>query len=142
MTLEQFYIYKEKAFDAFCKTIIRNESTDAYRELADLATREVTLSALSHADLAELCAEDVYHPYSITFPVCGSEVTIYDWTLGQALHFLPPNRRNVILMFYGLGLSDPQIGRLLHLSTSAVNYRRTTALARLKEIMEGLENGN
>lgn len=26
MTLEQFFDYKEKAFDAFCKALIRNES--------------------------------------------------------------------------------------------------------------------
>ena len=28
MTLEQFFDYKEKAFDAFCKALIRNESIE------------------------------------------------------------------------------------------------------------------
>ena len=55
MTLEQFFDYKEKAFDDFCKALIRNESIDAFREIVRCAVREVALSAVSWTDRAALC---------------------------------------------------------------------------------------
>ena len=34
MKLTDFYAYTEQTFDSFCKQFIRNERTDALRELA------------------------------------------------------------------------------------------------------------
>lgn len=138
MTLEQFFDYKEKAFDAFCKALIRNESIDAFREIARGAAREIALSAISWTDRTALYIEDEYRAYCKTFQVHGYEVQVQDWAVGEALQALPPKRRDVILLFYFLECSEPEIGKLLHLSTGAVSYRRITALNRLKSIMEDL----
>lgn len=46
MTLEQFYTYQEQTFDSFCKAVIRNESIDAFRELAHRREHEIEFSAL------------------------------------------------------------------------------------------------
>jgi len=54
MTLEEFYTYQEQTFDSFCKIVIRNESTDAFRELAYRREHEVEFSALSSSELAAL----------------------------------------------------------------------------------------
>ena len=47
MTTEAFRTYQEQTFDSFCKSVIRNESTDARRELAAKAEREVPLSSIN-----------------------------------------------------------------------------------------------
>ena len=36
MKLADFYAYTEQTFDSFCKQVIRNERTDALREMAYL----------------------------------------------------------------------------------------------------------
>lgn len=40
MKLTDFYAYTEQTFDSFCKQVIRNERTDALRELAYHAKNE------------------------------------------------------------------------------------------------------
>ena len=40
MKLADFYAYTEQTFDSFCKQVIRNERTDALRELAYHAKNE------------------------------------------------------------------------------------------------------
>ena len=56
--------------------------------------------------------------------------------LGQALSSLPPKRRDVVLLFYFADQNEPQIGRLLNITTMAVNARRRKALAALRELLE------
>lgn len=52
---------------------------------------------------------------------------------------LNPQRRDVILLYYFLEHTEPEIGEILDLSTGTINYRRTKALQRLKELLEELE---
>lgn len=141
MTLEEFHTYQEQTFDAFCKAVIRNESIDVHRELAAKAGQEVPISTLSADEMLALSSEDTYDLYCKTYYVGNSVVPVYDPMLGEALQFLPPQRRNILLLFYFLGYSEPQIGRLLGISTSTVHYRRDVALRRLKEILEAMEHG-
>lgn len=141
MTLEEFHAYQEQTFDAFCKAVIRNESVDAHRELAAKARQEVSMSALSADKLLSLSAEDTYNLYRKTYYVGNSIVHVCDPMLGEALQFIPPQRRNILLLFYFLGYSEPQIGRLLGISTSTVHYRRDAALRRLRELLEAMEHG-
>lgn len=136
MTTFEFYTYQEQTFDSYCKRLIRNESADAHKELARRARREVTFSAAAPSELARLAHEDNYPPEPVILSVKGSCVAVNDLTLGQALLSLPPKWRDVILLFYFLGKSDPQIGAILHLTPSAIHYRRTVALERLKQILE------
>lgn len=140
MTTEQFYTYQEQSFDAFCKAVVRNESINAHNEIAARAEREIQLSALSDGELAALCTEDIYRPYSRTYYVKGNAVKIYDQSLGEVLQFLPPNRRDVILLCYFLDYNDAEIARLLHISGPTVNNRRTAGLRRLKKLLEDREN--
>ena len=142
MTLQQFYVYKELSFDAFCKAVIRNENMDQKRLLAKRASHEVNLSALTNEELAKLQQADLYCPEVITFWVQGNHVQITDWALGQALRSLPPQKRDVILLSYFLDQSDSQIAKLLKMSSRTVCYRRGAALERLKLLLEGLEYEN
>lgn len=141
MTCEEFRTYQEQTFDAFCKAVIRNESADAHRELAAQSRQEIPISSLSTNELLSLSTEDNYNLYSRTYYVGNNAVQVCDPVLGEVLQFIIPQRRSILLLFYFLGYSEPQIGRLLGLSTSTVHYRRKAALRQLKEFLEAAGYG-
>lgn len=141
MTKEQFYTYQQQTFDSFSKTVIRNKSIDILREYALRAEKEVSLSDMPLHDLNELRITDTYHPYCKTYSVQGNLIRVYDPVLGELLQHISPQRRDVILLCYFLELSDTEIGRLLHIDHRTVAYRRSTALRRLRELLEGMDNG-
>lgn len=140
MTLEQFQKYQKESFDAFCKSVIRNESAKAHAKLNYRAEIESTFSDLSDAELNLFHTFDDYHPYCKTFPVREYTVHVYDPTLGEILQHLSPQRRDVLLMGYFLGFNDNQISKLLHIDHKTVDYRRTEGLRRLKELLEDMED--
>ena len=82
MTAEQFRLYQEQSFDAFCKKVIRNEAIHIHKRLMALAEKEIPLSALTVSDISALCYEDVYRPYQKTYYVQGRPIRIYDPILG------------------------------------------------------------
>lgn len=138
MTIQQFRTYKEQQFDAFCKAIIRNESADAHRTLSRRTAREISMENTVFAELSSLQTVDEYHPDVMRFWVRGTQITVLDWDLGQALRSLPPHRRDVILLSYFMECSDAQIGKLLNMDTRTVCARRSAALGRLKQLLEEL----
>lgn len=140
MTMQQFRIYKEQQFDAFCKSIIRNESVDAHRALSRRLTREVSMDNTVFAELSSLQTIDQYHPDAMLFWVKGKRIVVSDWALGQALRSLPPYRRDVILLSNFMDCTDAQIGKLLNMDTRTVCSRRSAALMRLRHMLEELAN--
>lgn len=136
MTFEQFKSYQEQTFDAFCKAVIRNEATDIHRKRKRTAEKERPFSSLTHAELSAFYHEDTYQPYLTTYYVQGLPICVHDLFLGEALRFLPPQRRDVILLSYFLDYSDTEISRLLNISCPTVRNRKTAALNKLKSLME------
>ena len=140
MTREQYNEQLVKSFIIFCRTVIHNEAINAHKQLAARAEKEIALSALPHNELSKLYYEDTYHPYRKTYYVKGNPVHVYDQPLGEVLQFLSPPRRDVILLTYFLGYSDADIARLLRISSPTVNDRKNSALKKLKELLEELED--
>lgn len=141
MTLEQFYTYQEQTFDSFCKKVIRNESIDAFRELARRRKHEIQFSALSPKELASMQAENLYDKFRKSFYVQGYVVEVCDRSLGEILDYIPSAQRDIVLLAYFLDYSDYEISRLLNMSKSTVQYRRNATLRRLKQLMEDLAHG-
>lgn len=136
MNFEEFQRYKEKAFVLFCRTVIRREGINLFREFAERSQQEVSLSSLSEKDLLPQATVDKYELYCRRFIVCGQIIPVYDFDLGEALSCLNHKLRNALLLFHFSGYNDTQIGQILHISASAVRYRRTQALKKLKSILE------
>ena len=136
MTTDLFRKYQEETFDSFCKRVIRHESADAHRELATRAKYETQMSALPVSALDAFSTEDTYHLYCRTYNVLGRSILVHSQTLGEALQFIIPQHRNIILLYYFLDYSDVEIGRMLGLSTRAVLTRRMAALRRLQQFLE------
>lgn len=141
MTLEQFYTYQEQTFDSFCKAVIRNESIDAFRELAYRREHEIEFSALSPKELASLQADDSYDSYKKSFRVHGYVVEVCDRSLGEILEYIPSAQRDIVLLSYFLDYSDYEISKLLNMNKNTVQYRRKATLRRLRQLMEDLEYG-
>lgn len=140
MTKEQFYTYQQQTFDSFSKKVVRNKSVDILREYKRRLEKEVSLQDIPLTELCSLSAVDTYHPYCKTYYVRGNTIRIYDPALGEVLQYIAPPRRDVILLCYFLELSDAEIGRLLHINRKTVSYRRESALRKLKELLEGLDD--
>ena len=59
--------------------------------------------------------------------------------LAAALLCLPEKRREVLFLWYYLGYSDEEIGKMCSISRSAVFRRRKIALRLLRKEMEAFE---
>lgn len=140
MNREIMAAYHENAFDIFCRRLIENEEKDVHKALVIKKEREVPLSTIRGEDLRECSYEDRYCIYKKTFYVRETAVDVHDPVLGEVLQYLPPSRRDVILLWCFLEYNDAQIGRILHITGTAVAYRRNSALKKLYELLEGRED--
>lgn len=137
MKLTDFYAYTEQTFDSFCRRVIRNERTDAMRELAYRAKNETALFTLSPFEMARLSTTDCIPEDAMAFHVRGHTVSVGDDVLGQAIAALPMRLRDVALLYYFVGMSDPQIGQLLRIKPDTVQHRRAASLIKLREMLGG-----
>lgn len=140
MTKAEFQKYQEQTFDSFCKKMIRNTAISIYREMTARAEREVSLSDLSDSDMASLCTVDTYDAYTKEYSVLGHIIKIHNPQIGEALQFIQPKLRDIILLSYFLDYTNLEIASLLEISYSTVINRRDTALNKLKQQIENMGN--
>ncbi|MDO4800589.1 MAG: sigma-70 family RNA polymerase sigma factor [Prevotellaceae bacterium] len=138
MTYDEFCVLQEQTFDSFCKTVIRNAAKDIRRELAARVTQEVSLDSLARCEQLALSAEDHYFNMPTKFVVRGVPVIVVDSELGQALQYLTPRRRDMVLLYYFCAHTETEIGEIFGLKPSSVKYNLTVALQRLRQLLEGI----
>ena len=95
-----FIRYQENRFDSFCKTVIRNASLDKIRSRKK---REALFSSLDdlQSDLyLQEISQDRYATYSKRYRVKGIDVTIENEEIGEALQYILPNQRAVLLLSF------------------------------------------
>ena len=66
----------------------------------------------------------------------GMNIPVYHEKLSQALTYLMPKDREIILLYFFKGLKDEKIASLIHISRPTVSRRRKAAMKRLRELME------
>ena len=137
MKLTEFYAYTEQTFDSFRKQVIRNEHTDALRGLTHKSKRETVFSALTPVERARLSTVDQIPEDTVEFHIRGYTLTVENAALGQAIAVLPVRLRDVALLYYFAGMSDPQIGQLLRLKPDTVQHRRAASLTKLRKLLGG-----
>ena len=139
MKMREFVQYQESTFESYCRVLIRNEGKNARKAIVRRARHEINHSMYDNAPRSDHPAsEDAYDLGSVTFLVCGLPVKIDDPILGKAIASLTPYRREVVLRFYFLDQSEPQIAAHLRRNASTVNYQRSRALSRLRAALEEL----
>lgn len=140
---KRFERYNEITFEAYCKTSINRAILKARMEKAERAKRETSMDELTDADLYQLCATDGMPDFDtnepILFTVQDRKIGVQNPGLGQALQYLHPQTRAIILLAYFTGMNDGEIARKLDMSKSAVQRWRINGLKKLRELMEGTQ---
>lgn len=96
-----------------------------------------TFSDLSESELAQLFTTDEYKSDYFRFQVSGFDVLVKNELLAEALNALPERKRDIILLSYFLDMSDAEIGELLNVVRTTVFRHRKSALAKIKQYLEG-----
>jgi len=128
---------KNTTSDALAKKTLVGEAKSHRRTLAKRAAREVTFSDLSESELAQLFTTDEYESDYFRFQVSGFDVLVKNELLAEALNALPERKRDIILLSYFLDMSDAEIGELLNVVRTTVFRHRKSALAKIKQYLEG-----
>lgn len=129
--------FNEITFEAFAKTAIDNAIINARKEQARRAKVEITFSELPEKLLLSLATSPMKDTEDAPamFQVKGYEVDVHDPCLGQALRFLTPRDREIILLSYFLDMKDREIAEILDISRSAVQRHRVSAQEKLKVLL-------
>ncbi len=97
----------------------------------------VTLSSLSQQEESQLYTFDRYFVKEYTDDsICVASKRITPKLLAEALRTLPEEKRNAVLLYYFEGMTDNDIAKLLNISRSTVQYRRTSSFELLKRYLE------
>ena len=131
--------YNEMLYEAYCKAAIDNAILKERMKKAAHGQLVRSLSNLSDAELLTLTSEPEAEPPEvfITYHTQDGDIPIHDLKLGQALASLLPRDREIILLYYFLGLRDEAIAKRLNMSRATVQRRREKAQKKLKMILEG-----
>lgn len=127
------------AFNGFCKKALKYEALNAQRDVRHHQLHEVTFSSLSLQEEEQLYTTDRYFAgeEADDKSFCIGRMEITPKLLADAIHALPEEKRNAVLLYYFFDMSDAEIAKLLNLSRSTVQYRRTSSFELLKSYLEG-----
>ena len=120
-------------FDAFCKTVLRNEAKTYLRDLCRQRKRETQFSALSQYEMDKLCTMDEYPSDSVVFTAYGYALHIRDELVADAFASLPEQEQGILILYCALELVDGEIGGIAGMSRSAVQRHRTKTLNELRK---------
>lgn len=126
----------QRVFDCYCKRILKNEAINIQKHNQYLNSKQVSFTELTPEQLAQICTCDEYSTDYSRFKVLEYDIAVKDELLAEALHELPDNKREIILLSYFLEYNDIEIAELLNLVRRTVNDQRNKALKDLKNRLE------
>ena len=136
MTEIELQEYHVHAFDAFCKRVIRNAAVDAFRKNKRKQNVEMDIDDPMIAYIHSIQTHDTYTLYSRTYYVKEQPIVVRDKNLGEALQYIIPQKRAVILLSYFAGYNDTEVANILGVSPTSIARRKKSALLRLRELLE------
>lgn len=119
-------------FNTLFKKVVDTTVKDYIRESARRAKHETPFSELPDIIVQSFEVLDKYELGVISFDVYGTEVRVTDEELCEALMKLTERKRNIVLMFYFLEMSDIEIGEILHISRRSSHRNRMSSLEELR----------
>ena len=125
-------------FHAFCKTVIRNEAINAYRDRQRKQKHEISLDYLQEFQLEPSTTDEYFAVYErpTIFTVREYTVIVASEQLAKSLLKLSDKRREIVILYFYCGYNDAAIGKLYGCCRSTANYQRLTALKQLRKEME------
>lgn len=134
--------FNEMMFEVYCKTSIDNAIAYEKKRKAARSKLEQTFSSLPENMIYSIGRIDPEleqmenETDAISFDVKGTRFLVKDPKLGQALSYLLPKDREIILLYYFAGMSDEEVAVRLRISRPTINRRRRTAEERLRGFLE------
>ncbi len=123
---------KDAAQDAFAT------AWRCLRKLRDPAAFEPWLKSIVVRECARRRRLDARMPVTMDMPACvhpNDEYMDYQRLVAAALDDLPRGERDVVVLFYFLGYTQPQIARLLRLKPGTVGKRLHSARLRIRRAL-------
>lgn len=127
---------KRHRFDAFCKTVLRYEAINYFRELNCQRKHSIQFSALSQSELEKLYTVDEYPSDSFIFSAFGYVLYLHEEMMADAFSRLPESEQTILILHCVLELPDRKVGNFVGLSRSAVQRHRTKTLNKLRKNLE------
>lgn len=138
----RYETFNEMTFEAYCKTAISRSVLKERLRKTERGKHEQSLSIFTDAMLHELSYEDaeIKLPETAcrTFYVRGVAVPVHGEKLEQALSYLLPRDREIVLSYFFLGLTVKRIAQRLEITTATVTRRRKIAVAKLRDLLESI----
>ena len=125
-----------QAFDAYCKTVLRNKARNLHKELTKQNHFEIPMEALPPEMEQSMQYWDKYDcTQAVPLGLPGQEMRISDPVLAAAIFQFLPRFRDVLYLAYFMQYSDKEISELLKIPVSTVTTRRRSTEDKLKEIL-------
>ena len=93
-------------FNAYCKRTLRNELIDACRERKSRKRHEVSFADLTPQEEKQLYTVDRYFVNEDEEAFCAGGLKITAKLLAEALHSLPDEKRQAVLLYYFFDMTD------------------------------------
>lgn len=84
--------------------------------------------------------EDHYGQYCRAYYVHNIIVEVHNEEIGEAIQYIMPHKRAVLLLSYFLNYSDTEIAHELKISCTTVARRKNAALNELRILLGGRQN--
>lgn len=125
-------------FDAFCKSVLRNEAWNLKRNMKRQRCRITPLEAVPLTEWDKLSTLDSYPSDSFVFSSHGYSMCIDNELVAAAFAGLSATEQSILILRCALDMTDAEIGAHLEMSRSAVQRRRTKALTGLRTKLAAL----
>lgn len=123
-------------FCSYCNRTLVNARKDIQRQRSRDARRERLFCDMCESELVRLYSRQVERDEEVMFVVCGLAIGVIGEELVDALRVLDEKERNIVLLSYFAGWSDRRIATSIGHSRSTVQFWRTRAIAKLRELLE------
>ena len=123
-------------FDTLVKRVIDTTVKDYDRHMKFLSDHEKSFCELPEIKVNSFAIQDDYEMDVTVFDVYGMEARVSGDELCKALKRLPEKKRNNLLMFYFLDMSDTEIAELQKISRAGAFKNRQNALNKMRELLQ------
>lgn len=123
-------------FECKLKKVIKGIVKNYQKELERRKNKEIPFCELPELIVEKFAIMDDYETDYTIFNVCGLNVKVFDDELAEALKQLPEKKRNNVLMYYFLEMSDTEIANIMKHTRGTIFKQRYSALEAMKKILK------
>lgn len=136
----RYEAFNEVTFESYIKSAIDKSILKERLKKTARSQWEQSYSTLTDAILYEISHEDTGISQAERncriFQVRGANIPVYGEKLGQALSYLMPRDREIVLLYFFIGEETERIANMMNIDPITVRRRRKAALQRLRDFLE------